>query len=134
MKPFFTAVSLGVLLALMGCSGGSSGAPAAAAQHPKATMTAQATDAANAIWNAYMDAMQKQWDHFGEEFGALKDRAAKAEGQAKADLEKKLAEAKVKLDAVAVKMAEMKSAGTGHWAKATEGLSKAFEDLKKILA
>jgi hypothetical protein len=78
--------------------------------------------------------MQKQWDQFASEFAELKDCAANAEGQARMDLDKKLAQAKVKLDEAAVKLGEMMSAGAGRWAKATEGVSSAFDDLKKIFA
>jgi len=128
MKTFFTAVALGMLLVLAGCSQSACGTP------PKAAITGHVTDAANVIWKEYTVTMQKQWDQFDAKFAALKDCAAKAEGQAKTDLDKKLAEAKVRLDSVAVKLAEMKSASADHWEKATEGVSSAFDDLKKIFA
>jgi hypothetical protein len=52
-------------------------------------------DAAKAKWDEYVVAMQTQWDQFGVKFAELKDRAAKAEGQAKTDLDAKIAAAQV---------------------------------------
>jgi len=62
-----------------------------------------------------------------------KSRAAKAEGQTKKDLEKKLAEAKVKRDAASSKLDELKKASADRWEKVKEGVGHAFNDLKKIL-
>lgn len=62
-----------------------------------------------------------------------KARAAKAEGQTKKDLEKKLAEAKVKRDAASSKLDELKKASADRWEKVKEGVGSAFADLKKIL-
>ena len=62
----------------------------------------------------------------------MKDRAAKAEGRAKKDLERKLAEAKVKRDAATKKLAELKEAGADRWEKVKEGVGSAFDDLKKV--
>ena len=129
MKTLFATVSLGMLLVVAGCSQGACGTPP-----PKASITGHAADAAKALWKEYTVTMQKRWDQFDAKFAELKDRASKAEGQAKTDLDKKLAEAKVKLDSAAVKLAEMKSASADRWAKVTEGVSSAFDDLKKIFA
>ena len=100
-------------------------------QEPKEAANA-AANAAKAKWDEYTAAMQKQWDQFAANFADLKDRAAKAEGQAKTDLDAKLADAKTKMDAAGVKMEELKSAGADRWEKVKEGVSNAFDDLKKI--
>lgn len=98
-----------------------------------AVATADTTaDAAKAKWDEYTAAMQNQWDQFAVKFAALQDSASKAQGQAKADLDLKVAEAKIKLDAAAVKLAEVKSAGADRWEKVKEGASNAFEDLKTM--
>lgn len=91
-----------------------------------------AADAAKAKWNEYTAAMQTQLDQFKVKYAELADRAAKAEGQAKADLDLKVAEAKTKLDAAAAKLDELKSAGADRWEKVKEGVSNAFDDLKTI--
>lgn len=101
-----------------------------AKQEPKEAVNATA-DAAKTKWDEYTAAVQTQWNQFAAKFAELKDRAAKAEGQAKTDLDKKVAEAKVKMDAAAVKMAELKSASADRWDKIKEGVSNAFDDLKK---
>ena len=80
----------------------------------------------------YTSAMQKQLDQFRAKFAELRERAAKAEGQAKKDLDAKLADAKKKLDAAAVKLDEVNAAGADRWEKVKEGVGKAFDDLKKI--
>lgn len=89
-------------------------------------------DAAKAKWDEYTSAMQKQLDEFKARYAELKERAAKAEGQAKTDLDTKLAEAKTKLDAAGIKLDEMKSASADRWEKVKEGVGNAFDDLKKI--
>lgn len=93
---------------------------------------ATAAEAAKAKWNEYTTAMQGQWDQFSAKYAELKESAAKAEGQAKADLDVKLAAAKTKLDAAAVRLEELKSAGADRWEKVKEGVEAAFADLKKI--
>jgi len=84
-------------------------------------------------WNEYTTAMQNQMNHFTVQFTALQGTAAKAEGQAKADLDLKVAEAKVKLDAAAVKLDELKAAGADHWESVKDGVASAFESLKTTL-
>jgi len=91
-----------------------------------------AADAAKAKWDEYTAAMQTQLEQFKAKYAELADRAAKAEGQAKADLDVKVAEAKTKLDAAALKLDELKSAGADRWEKVKEGVANAFDDLKKI--
>jgi hypothetical protein len=91
-----------------------------------------AADAAKAKWDEYTAAMQTQLDQFKAKYAELMDRAAKAEGQAKADLDVKVAEAKTKLDAAAARLEELKSAGADRWEKVKEGVANAFDDLKTI--
>jgi hypothetical protein len=102
-----------------------------AKQEPAEAAT-EAGDVAKAKWDEYNAAVQTQWAQFNAKFEELKDRAAKATGQAKTDLDAKVAEAKVKLDEAAVKLDELKSASADRWEKVKEGVANAFEDLKKI--
>jgi len=61
----------------------------------------------------------------------LKGRAAKADDQAKKDLEKRLEQARVKRDAAAKKLDELKEASVDRWEKVKEGVGNALNDLKK---
>jgi hypothetical protein len=96
----------------------------------KAAVDAKA-EAAKAKRDEYVLQMQKQLDVLDVKYEALKSSAAKAEGQAKKDLEKVLAEAKVKRDAAAKKLDELKKADETRWEKIKDGVGSAFEDLKK---
>lgn len=97
-----------------------------------AATTNAAADAAKAKWDEYTAAMQVQWDQFAAKLVALQESASKAEGQAKVDLDLKVAEGKTKLDAAALKLNELKSASADRWEKVKEGVVNAFEDLKTI--
>ena len=88
--------------------------------------------AAKAKQDEYVRDMNKQLDELNAKYEEWKAKAVKAEGQAKKDLEKKLEEAKVKHDAAAKKLEELKTAGADRWEKVKEGVGSAFEDLKKI--
>lgn len=82
--------------------------------------------------DAYAREMQKQLDDLDTKYEDLKGRAAKAEGQAKKDLDKQLDEAKVKRDAAAKKLDELKEAAPDRWEKVKDGVKNAFDDLKKV--
>jgi hypothetical protein len=76
-------------------------------------------------------AMHKCLDEFDGKCKEMEARIGKAEGQAKKDLEKTLAAAKVKRDAAAVKLRELEDASAEQWEKAKAGIGSAFDDLKK---
>jgi len=80
----------------------------------------------------YARDMHKQLDALDVQYEDLKGRAAKAEGQAKKDLDKQVAEAKVKRDAAAGKLEELKKAEPGRWEKLKGEAGSAFADLKKM--
>jgi hypothetical protein len=88
--------------------------------------------AAKAKRDEYAREMHKQLDELDVKYEELKASAAKAEGQAKKDLEKKVEEAKVKRDAAAKKLDELKEAAPDRWEKIKDGVGNAFDDLKKI--
>lgn len=90
------------------------------------------TEAAKAKRDEYAREMSKRLDELNVKYEELKGRAAKAEGQAKKDLEKKLVEAKLKRDAAAKKLDELKEAGADRWEKVKEGVGSALDDLKKV--
>ncbi len=91
-----------------------------------------AAKAAQAKRDEYAATMQKQLDGLDAKYEELKTSAARAEGQAKKDLEKQLDEAKVKRDAAAKKLGELKDASPDRWEKVKDGVGSAFEDLKKV--
>jgi TolA-binding protein len=80
----------------------------------------------------YAREMNKQMDELNVKYEELRVRAAKAEGQVKTDLEKKLEEAKVKRDVASKKLDELKQAGADRWEKVKEGVGNALNDLKKV--
>ncbi len=90
------------------------------------------TEAAKAQRDEYAREMSKRFEELNAKYDELKVRAVKAEGQAKQDLEKKLAVAKVKRDAAAKKLDELKEAGADRWEKVKEGVGNALDDLKKV--
>jgi hypothetical protein len=97
----------------------------------KLTVTKDA-EVAKAKRDEYARQMQKQLDQLDTKYEELKAKAAKAEGQAKKDLEKRLAEAKVKRDAAAKNLDELKEAGADRWEKVKEGVGGALDELKKV--
>jgi len=95
----------------------------------------EAADATNEAAKEKRDAfareMHKKLDELDAKYDDLKTRASKAEGQAKTELEKKLEVAKVKRDAAGKKLTELKEAGADRWEKVKDGVSNAYDDLKK---
>jgi hypothetical protein len=89
-------------------------------------------DAAKVKLDEYTIAMQKTFDQFSVKYADLKERASKAEGQAKVDLDAKLAIAKIKLDVAAAMLLELQSASADRWEKVKEGVGNAFDELKTI--
>lgn len=95
---------------------------------------AQATaEAASAKKDEYVKEMNKQLEVLDAKIADLKERSAKAAGEAKKDLEKKLEDAKAKHSTAAKKLEELKEASAEQWEKLKEGMSKAFGDLKKVI-
>jgi uncharacterized membrane protein len=88
--------------------------------------------AARAKRDEYAREMHKQLDALDAKYEDLKGRADKAEGQAKKDLDKQVVDAKVKRDAAASKLDELKKAEPGRWEKIKGEVGSAFADLKKM--
>ncbi len=93
-----------------------------------------AADAAQERWNEYTVAMQQQWDQYSDQYSALKDRADDAEGETKTSLEAKVSDAKMKLDAAASKLGDLKSASVDRREALKEEMGVAFAELKKAFA
>jgi len=125
------------LLLLLGCDTNPSSAPDPGSKISNATEKIRdaadaTTEAARAKRDEYARAMSKRLDEFDVKCKELAGRITKAEGQARKDLEKKLEEAKVKRDAAAKKLDELKEAGADRWEKVKEGVGNALNDLKKV--
>lgn len=88
--------------------------------------------AARITRDEYAREMSKQLADLDAKSEVLKASAAKAEGQAKKDLDKKVDEAKVKRDTAAKKLDELKVAALDRWEKIKDGVGNASEDLEKI--
>jgi hypothetical protein len=92
-----------------------------------------AAEAAKAERDKYMDWTQAQWDGFAAQYEVMKERAGKAEGQLKTDLERQCAEAQAKLDAAAAKLKELKTASAESWQNFKQDVEGAFDDLRESL-
>lgn len=92
-----------------------------------------AAKAAAAKRDEYAVEMRKQLDELDAKSAVLKEKASKAAGQAKADLEKKLEETKSKHADAVKKLEELKNASAEHWESFKEGMKKAYEDVKKSI-
>lgn len=130
----FLAISAFLLL---GCgtktpSTSSSSAKIAIAKEKIGDAANATAEAAMAKRDEYAREIGKQLDALNVKYEELKGRAAKADAQAKQGLEKKLEEAKVKRDAAAKKLDELKDASADRWEKVKEGVGSAIDDLKKI--
>jgi len=89
-------------------------------------------EAAKEKRDEYARDMHKRLDEFDVKCRHLEASITKAEGQAKKDLERKLDDAKVKRDAAARKLDELKEAGADRWEKVKAGVGSAVDDLKKV--
>ena len=138
MRTFgFYLLALSFSQLVIGCGPASSSTPGSASGKPNANEkikdAATATvEAAKAKRDEYAREMSKLLDELNVKYEDLKSRAANAEGQAEKDLDKKLEETKVKRDAAAQKLDELKEAGVDRWEKVKEGVGNAFDDLKKV--
>lgn len=94
---------------------------------------AATADAAAAMRDQYAEEMRKQLEVLDARSAVLKEKASKAAGQAKVDLEKKLEETKAKHADAAKKLEELKGASADRWEKLKDGFGKAFDDLKKVV-
>lgn len=114
----------------MSTSASSTGSKTAQAEAKIAEAGHATAAAAREKRDEYAREMHKRLNEMDVKLGDLEGRAAKAEGQGKKDLEKLLAEGKVKRDAAAKKLEEMKEAAPERWEKVKDGVAHAFDDLK----
>jgi hypothetical protein len=80
----------------------------------------------------YARDIRRQLDEFDKKYAELRNRAVEAEGQTKMDLESKIAQAKVKRDAAARKLDELKDASSTRWKSCQDEMASALADVKKV--
>ena len=105
-----------------------------------ATETAKATaetvvaaaEGAKAERDEYARETQKLLEELDAKYEELVARAADTEGEAKKDLDLKLAQAKEKRDVAAARLDELQEASADRWEKIKEGADNAFDDLKSM--
>ena len=79
----------------------------------------------------FNQAAEKQFRELGRKLDGLRADAQKQTGQAKADMDKKVAEAQKKLDDLKPKLKELKTATTNAWAQARSAFDKGIKDLQQ---
>lgn len=102
------------------------------AKQPSSEAADAAAEAAKAKREEYALETQKLLDELDAKYEELVARAAETEGEAKKDLETKLAQAKEKRDVAARKLDELKEASADRWEKVKEGVENAIDDLKTM--
>jgi DNA repair ATPase RecN len=122
------ALAISAALLPLGCKPNSPEVDAKVREAKKAT-----GEAATALRDEYAKDMHKQLEDLEAKTAELKDKAAKATGEAKKKLEKKLEDVKAKHGDVAKKLDELKNASAEEWQKLKSGLGTAFDDLKKMI-
>jgi hypothetical protein len=126
------ALAAGLLLPGCGPEASSTAAPSSQTSIATAKLkdAAAAAEAAKAKRDEFVGAMSKQLDELNVKYEELKILAGQAEGRAKDDLDQKLAEAKIKRDAAATKLAELKEAGADRWESFKGGVENALSELQ----
>ena len=76
-------------------------------------------------------AAEKQFRELGRKLDGLRADAQKQTGQAKADMDKKIAEAQKKLDDLKPKLKELKTATTNAWAQARSAFDNGIKDIQQ---
>ena len=88
--------------------------------------------AENAEREAEIKVMRAELDALQVKYENLKERAAKAKDNAKEELDKKVAAAKVRLDQAEESLKEAKDAAPDRWEKIKEGFKGAGQELKSM--
>jgi peptidoglycan hydrolase CwlO-like protein len=75
----------------------------------------------------------REFHKLGKQLDDLKAQSQKQTGDAKAALDKKIAQAQQKIDDLKPKLAELKTAATNAWADIKSGFDKGLDDLRNAL-
>ena len=82
---------------------------------------------------AFNQQAERQFHKLGKELDDLKAQSQKQTGDAKAALDKKIAEAQQKIDDLKPKLAELKTATTNAWSDIRSGFEKGLDDVRNAL-
>jgi len=82
---------------------------------------------------AFNQQAERQFHKLGKELDDLKAQSQKQSGDAKAALDKKIAEAQQKIDDLKPKLAELKTATTNAWSDIKSGFEKGLDDVRNAL-
>jgi peptidoglycan hydrolase CwlO-like protein len=83
--------------------------------------------------HAFDQKADREFHKLGKKLDDLKAQSQKQTGDAKAALDKKIAQAQQKIDDLKPKLAELKTATTNAWAEIKSGFDKGLNDLKNAL-
>ena len=75
----------------------------------------------------------REFHKLGKQLDDLKTQSQKQTGDAKAALDKKIAQAQQKIDELKPKLAELKTATTNAWSEIKSGFDRGLNDLKNAL-
>jgi len=75
----------------------------------------------------------REYHKLGEQLDDLKAQSQKKTGDAKAALDKKIAQAQQKIDDLKPKLAELKTATTNAWSDIKSGFEKSLDNVKNAL-
>jgi peptidoglycan hydrolase CwlO-like protein len=76
---------------------------------------------------------EREFHKLGKQLDDLKAQSQKQTGDAKAALDKKIAQAQQKIDDLKPKLAELKTATTNAWSDIKSGLEKGLDDVRNAL-
>ena len=76
---------------------------------------------------------EREFHKLGKQLDDLKTQSQKQTGDAKAALDKKIAQAQQKIDDLKPKLAELKAATTNAWSEIKSGFDRGLNDLKDAL-
>ena len=76
---------------------------------------------------------EREFHKLGKQLDDLKAQSQKQTGDAKAALDKKIAEAQQKIDDLKPKLAELKTATTNAWSDIRSGFEKGLDDVRNAL-
>jgi hypothetical protein len=130
------SLALCALTFLPGCTGESSPETKAKVERAKEKVreaVPAVLEAAGAKRDEYLKEMNRQLAALDVKMADLKEQTEKSAGEARQKLERKLEEAKVKHADAARKLEDLKAASADRWEKLKGGMSKAYEDLKKVI-
>ena len=79
-------------------------------------------------WNTRTTAMEAEVARLAQEYEMLQERANNATGQAKADLDQQVEQARIRHEQARAELSDRRAAGASGWERITEGVASAFDN------